>query len=96
MSDPRDVLELHLVTEKTTRMKDAANCYVFRVDRKATKPAIKAAIEKAFKVKVKNVRTMTMPGKPKRLGRFDGRSPAWKKAVITLKEGEAISEFENI
>lgn len=96
MKDPRDVLEFHLVTEKTTRMKDTANCYVFKVDRKATKPAIKAAIEKAFKVRVKSVRTMTVPGKPKRLGRFEGRSAAWKKAVITLHEGEAISDFENI
>ena len=96
MNDPRDVLEMHLITEKSTQMQEVANCYVFRVARKATKPSIKEAIEKAFKVKVKSVRTMTIPGKPKRMGRFDGTTPAWKKAVVTLREGEAISEFENI
>lgn len=96
MKDPRDVLQLHLITEKTTRMKDSANCYVFRVDRNATKPGIKSAIEKAFKVRVKTVRTMTMPSKPKRLGRFEGHTTAWKKAVVTLHDGEAISDFENI
>ena len=96
MKDPRDVLEMHLITEKSTRMKETANCYVFRVSRKASKPSIRDAIEQAFKVKVKTVRTITVPGKPKRLGRFEGTTVAWKKAIVTLRDGESISEFENI
>ncbi len=96
MRDPREILQLHLVTEKSTRMKDSSNCYVFRVDRTANKPAIKEAIEKAFKVRVKSVRTMTVAGKPKRLGRNEGLTSAWKKAVVTLHEGQAISDFENL
>ena len=96
MKDPRDILLQHLVTEKSTRMKERENYYVFRVERTANKPEIKKAVEKAFRVKVASVHTMTIPGKPKRLGRFEGRTPAWKKAVIKLKEGEVISDFENV
>ena len=96
MKDPRDVLEMHLLTEKSTQMKETANCYVFRVSRNANKPSIRDAIEKAFKVKVKTVRTITVPGKPKRLGRFEGTTGAWKKAIVTLRDGESISEFENV
>ncbi len=96
MKDPRHVLKLHMITEKTTQMKEAANCYVFKVDRRANKAEVKEAIEKAFGVRVSSVRTMTIPGKPKRLGRFEGRTPAWKKAIVTLKEGEQITQFENL
>lgn len=96
MKAVKNILELHLVTEKSTRMKEVDNYYVFRVDRSANKIEIKTAIEKAFGVKVVSVRTMTMPGKPKRLGRFEGRIPAWKKAIVKLKEGEQIADFENV
>lgn len=96
MMDPRDILKMHLITEKSTRLKETANCYVFHVERKATKPTIKKAIEMAFKVRVKSVRTMTVPGKPKRFGRSEGTTTAWKKAIVTLHDGEAISEFENV
>jgi len=96
MKDPRHVLQLHLLTEKSSRLKETKNIYVFRVDKRANKPEIRLAVEKAFGVKVQSVRTMVMPGKPKRLGNFAGRTPAWKKAVIKLKEGEQISDFENI
>ncbi|HHI03445.1 MAG: 50S ribosomal protein L23 [Candidatus Zixiibacteriota bacterium] len=96
MKNIRDVIELHLVTEKSTRLKEIDNYYIFRVNRKANKLDIKKAVEKAFGVKVDTVRTMTMPGKPKRLGRFEGRTPAWKKAIIKLKEGEHIADFDNV
>ena len=96
MKDPRHVLQRHLLTEKSSQLKETKNIYVFQVDRKANKPEIRMAVEKAFGVKVQSVRTMVMPGKPKRLGRFAGRTSAWKKAVIKLKEGEQISDFENI
>jgi len=96
MKNIRDIIELHLVTEKSTRMKEIDNYYVFRVNRKSNKQEIKEAVEKAFGVKVATVRTMTMPGKPKRLGRFEGRIPAWKKAIVKLKKDEHIADFDNI
>lgn len=96
MKNVRDVIELHLVTEKSTKLKEIDNYYIFRVNRKANKQEIKEAVEKAFGVKIVSVRTMTMPGKPKRLGRFEGRTPAWKKAIIKLKEGEHIADFDNV
>jgi large subunit ribosomal protein L23 len=96
MRNIKNILQLHLVTEKSTRMKEIDNYYVFRVVRQANKVEIKKAVEKAFGVKVVNVRTMTMPGKPKRLGRFAGRIPGWKKAIVKLKEGQQIADFENV
>jgi large subunit ribosomal protein L23 len=96
MKDVRNILQLHLITEKSTRLKEVDNYYVFRVSRDANKAEIKAAVEKAFSVKVKNVRTMIGPGKPKRLGRFEGNTPAWKKAIVKLNEGQQIADFENV
>jgi large subunit ribosomal protein L23 len=96
MKDYRDLLQMHLLTEKSLVLKEQNNAYVFRVDRRANKAEIKKAIEKVFSVKVDSVRTMVMPGKPKRLGRFAGRTGSWKKAVVILKEGQQITEFENI
>jgi len=96
MKDSRDILQMHLLTEKSLALKERISAYVFRVDRRANKMQIKDAVEKAFKVEVESVRTMMMPGKPKRLGRFEGRTSGWKKAVVKLKEGQQISEFENI
>ncbi len=96
MRDPRDILELHLMTEKSVILKEKENAYVFRVHKDANKLEIKSAVEKAFGVKVARVRTMRMPGKPKRLGRYEGRTPAWKKAVVVLKKDQKIADFENV
>jgi large subunit ribosomal protein L23 len=96
MKNPHAILQLHLVTEKSTALKEATNAYVFRVARNSGKKEIKMAVEKAFNVKVDSVKTMIVPGKPKRVGRFLGRTGAWKKAVIKLKAGQQISAFENI
>ena len=94
--DSHKVLLSHITTERTTRLRDANNEYVFRVDRKAGKHLIRDAVEAAFKVKVDSVRTMVIPGKRKRMGRFEGKRPAWKKAVVRLKPGEVITIFENV
>jgi large subunit ribosomal protein L23 len=96
MNEPSEVLQLHMMTEKSLILKEKENAYVFRVARKANKTMIKKAVEKAFSVKVETVRTMTIPGKPKRLGRFAGRTPAWKKAVVVLKKDQKIADFDNI
>ena len=82
-----------MVTEKSTRQKEE-NQYVFEVMREANKVEIQKAIEKLFKVKVLQVRTSNVLGKMKRLGRKSGKRQDWKKAIITLKEGDRIDFFE--
>ena len=87
------VLVQPLITEKLTRLQEEHQQYAFEVNRSATKPQIRRAIEEKYpEVKVARVNTMIMPSKPK--GRYtkggfvEGRSKVWKKAIITLKEGE--------
>ena len=94
MNDPRKIIVRPLLTEKSTAMKEETNTVAFKVDRRANKIEIKRAIQKLFNVHVKDVRTMIVHGKVKRMGRFEGRRPDWKKAVVTLKEGEVIEFFE--
>ena len=96
MRDPRDIIQLHLMTEKSLILKEKENVYVFRVHKEANKVEIKGAVEKAFNVKVDRVRTMVVPGKPKRLGRFEGRTGSWKKAIVILKKDQKIADFDNI
>jgi len=96
MRPMHEILKLALVTEKGTKLKEKENRYFFAVDKKATKLEIKKAIEEKFKVKVKKVTTMNMWGKTKRLGRFEGKRPNWKKAVIQLSPGETIELFEAV
>ncbi len=90
------VLKRPVITEKSTRMKDSGNQYVFEVEKKATKPAIRTAVEKAFKVKVLEVNTLVVRGKKKTVGRYVGRRPNWKKAVVTLKAGDTIQMAEGV
>ena len=87
-------LKRPLITEKSTRQKEAENQIAFVVDSTANKVQIRHAVEKLFKVKVKAVRTMNLVGKRKRMGRFWGWKSDWKKAIVTLKEGERIEFFE--
>jgi len=61
----------------------------------ANKIEIKKAIEHIFSVRVVNVNTIRMMGKPKRLGRYNGKRPDWKKAIVTLREGDKIADFES-
>ncbi len=89
------VIKRPLVTEKTTLAKEA-NKYHFEVDRRANKIEIGQAVEKLFKVKVVNVRTMNMAGKKKRVGRVMGRKRDWKKAIVTLAPGSSIEIFQKV
>lgn len=93
--DIRSIIKSHVTTERTTELRSKTGEYVFEVDKKANKHAIKLAIEKAFNVKVTEVRTAIVPGKVKRMGRFEGKSPTWKKAIVRLKKDQVISAFEN-
>jgi large subunit ribosomal protein L23 len=83
-----------VVTEKSSAAYAARKEYAFRVHPEATKPLIKQAIEVLFKVTVTDVRTLVVRAKRRTYGRFQGRRGAWKKAIVTLKEGDAIQVFE--
>jgi large subunit ribosomal protein L23 len=82
------------MTEKISLIREKQNVYVFQVARDANKIDIKEAIEKLFNVTVDGVRTMMIHGKIKRLGRFTGKRPNWKKAIVNLKEGDTISQLD--
>ena len=90
-----DLIIKPLVTEKATLLMEQ-NQYVFEVVPKATKPDIKAAIESLFDVKVTSVNTARPPRKKKRVGRFLGFKPQIKRAIVTLKEGDAIPLFPDV
>ena len=96
MKDPYQVVQKPLLTEKGTRLKEEGNQYLFRVAKTANKVEIKQAIEGLFKVTVLKVRTTQVRGKAKRLGRFQGRRPDWKKAIATLKPGDSIELYEGV
>lgn len=83
-----------VVTEKTSAAYQARGEYVFEVASDATKPAIRAAIEKLFDVKVTGVNTMNVRGKVRRMGKTSGTRPNWKKAIVTLRAGDKIEIFE--
>jgi large subunit ribosomal protein L23 len=82
------------VTEKTSLGSDVTNTVALVVDRDANKIEIKQAVESLFKVKVADVRTVNVAGKVKRVGRNTGKRSNWKKAYVTLHEGQSIDFFE--
>jgi len=96
MKDVYRVVKRPLITEKTDIQKGNFNQLTFEVNKNANKIEIKDAVEKLFKVKVLNVCTANVRGKPKRLGRNIGRRRDWKKAIVTLKTGDYIEFFEGV
>ena len=94
MRAPREILIRPLMTEKSMRQKEELNAVAFKVRPDANKVEIRAAVESVFNVKVASVRTASFEGKLKRMGRHQGRRPDWKKAIVTLKDGDAIQVFE--
>ena len=93
MNRRESVLQLPVITEKSTHIKENFRTVAFKVLRDANKIEIKDAVEKIFKVKVQSVRTANFHGKKRRQGRYTGRRPDWKKAYVTLKQGEKMIEF---
>lgn len=83
------------VTEKSIASTEEANKVVFEVAVGANKIEIKKAVQELFGVTVLNVNTMRVPGKSVRMGRFKGTKPGWKKAIVTLSEGDTIEFFES-
>jgi len=109
MRDAQSIIKRPLLTEKSARLRETgggssghaegaeyAQQVVFEVARDANKIEVKAAVEKLFKVSVTQVRTLVVRGKLKRIGRFSGRRPGWKKAFVTLSPGDNIEFFEGV
>lgn len=92
--DPRDIILRPVVSEKSYDM-IAQNRYTFEVDKRATKPQIADAVTEIFGVTVEKVNTMNVAGKPRRLRFRAGTTRSWKKAIVTLKEGDSIEFFES-
>lgn len=91
MSNARDIIVRPLVTEKSIRVEENTNTVVFEVSKSANKIAIKQAIEEIFNVKVDSVNVVNTKSKTKRMGRYIGKTKAYKKAYVTLKDGYTIN-----
>ena len=85
-----------LVTEKSTLGREERNEVSFAVDPRASKHDVRRAVEQLFRVRVEDVRTMRMPRKTRRVGRFIGARPQWKKAIVRLAQGQSIEFFEGV
>jgi large subunit ribosomal protein L23 len=92
-ADPIDVVLRPLVTEKSLARAERHNTYTFQVRLDANKVQIRRAVEKLFSVSVTGVRTQRMMGKRRRLGRFTGVTPTWKRALVSVKEGDTIDFY---
>lgn len=95
MTDPHDILIRPLLTEKITSLREVKNCVAFAVRTGATRLDVQRAVEKALKVRVASVNVMNVKGKRKRQGRFVGKRSDWRKAIVTLQEGEKLELYES-
>lgn len=93
MKSPRDVIQAPLISEKGTQLTESFNQVLFKVRPDANKIEVKRAVETLFKVKVVQIRMARYLGKIRRIGRNMGRRSDWKKAYVTLKEGDKIDFF---
>ncbi len=93
MKGPRDIIQAPLISEKGTALAESANQFLFKVRPDANKIEVKHAVERLFKVKVVDVRMARYLGKMRRIGRSMGRRSDWKKAYVTLKQGDKIDYF---
>ena len=91
-----DVIQKPLVTEKSTIGRETQNLVTFAVAPSATKYDVRRAVEELFSVQVLDVHTMRMARKTRRVGKFMGRRPEWKKAIVKLAEGQSIEFFEGV
>ena len=94
--DHYQIIKRPLITEKGMRSNEEHNTVVFQVDPQANKLLIKQAIEALFQVKVLEVNTLNIRGKKKRVRMREGKKPDWKKAYVTLREGDTITFFEGV
>ena len=97
MSTIYQIIKRPVITEKGLSLKEKDRTLCFEVHENASKQQIQEAVEQLFKVKVQAVRTKTVPGKMRRRGKYSGYRPDWKKAYVTLREGEKMIEYgENV
>jgi large subunit ribosomal protein L23 len=94
MPTPHETIVRPVITEQTSSAFQDRGEYTFQVHPKATKPQIRLAVEQLFGVKVTGVWTSNQRGKERRVGQTAGRRPNWKKAIVTLREGDSIEIFE--
>ncbi len=90
LSNYRDIIKAPIITEKSTAIASNDKSYVFKVDAKANKSQIKDAVERIFNVKVESVNTVNVHPKKKRVGKYSGMTNKYKKAIVTLKDGNKI------
>ena len=97
MKDFRHIIKRPLNTEKSSNQREDLHQYSFEVDRRANKIEIKKAVEALFDVEVVKVRTLKVHGKPKQMRPYPaGKRPDWKKAIVTVKEGNQIGIFHEV
>jgi large subunit ribosomal protein L23 len=96
MKDLRQVIQRPVITEKSTIEREQQNIVTFAVHPDANKHEIRRAVEELFHVKVLDVRTNRVRGKSKRVGKFVGDKPSWKKARVRLRSGDSIEFFEGV
>lgn len=89
-----EVIRRPIISEKSTALAEVGGRYAFEVAIQANKQEIKDAVQRLFNVKVREVRTMIMHGKVKRVGRFETKRSNWKKALVTLAENQKIEFFQ--
>ena len=94
--EPHQIIKRPLITEKTVMRNEVENTVVFRVDQRANKLQIKHAVEALFQVSVVKVNTLNVEGKKRRVRFREGKKPDWKKAYVTLQEGDSITFFEGV
>lgn len=92
--NPYKIIKQPVITERATFLREQDNKYVFIVEKKATKSQIKNALKELFNVEAEKINTMTVKGKLKRLGRYEGYRPDTKKAIVKLKQGQEIKLIE--
>lgn len=95
MTSNKNILIHPIISEKSVRDKEHGK-YSFRVDMNSNKSEIKKIVQEKFKVKVEKVNTIKVPSKNRKMGKFSGKTSQWKKAIITLSEGQTIKELDNI
>jgi len=96
MKNMKNIIRKPIITEKATWLKDDSNKYVFEVEKNCNRIEIKKAVEELFGVTVESVKTYSTHGKIRSRGRFSGKRPDRKRAIVQLKQGDSIEFFEGV
>lgn len=94
MRDPKDIIKRPIITEKTSDLMAKDNKYTFAVDKTANRTEVKYAVEQLFNVEVVKVNVLTVRPQRRRVGKYEGTKPGYKKAIVKLAAGNSIEMFE--